>query len=203
MKTIAVDIDDTLSASAPALIEYSNKTWGMNLTTNQCSEHWGAMWQVDHEEQKRRSDIIESSRIQATLRHDEHAFHVLNELKKDYRLIILSARPEILHELSREWVTKNYNGVFEEIHFANLWDDRNNLHIAHLLTKADICEELGVDYLIDDQLKHCVGVSERGIASIIFGDYAWNASEALPSNVTRAHTWDEIRHYFTKIGVSA
>lgn len=38
MKTIAVDLDDVLSASVPGFVAYSNKRWGTTLTLDDYDE---------------------------------------------------------------------------------------------------------------------------------------------------------------------
>ena len=63
-------------------------------------------------------------------------------------------------------------------------------------TKAELCQKLGVDCLIDDQLKHCIGVAELGMEAILFGDYGWNQSEALPTGVRRVVSWKGVEEYF-------
>lgn len=203
MKTIAVDIDDTLAAYAEAVTEFSNVHWGMNLTIDEYSENWGAMWGVDPNEYRRRGDIVEASGIQATLRHDVDAVDVLRELKNNYRLIVVSSRPANLQQVSIEWINRHYPGIFEEIHFANMWNDRANIHLAYLATKAEICQELKIDYLIDDQPKHCIGVANVGIPTILYGDYPWNRDDELPETVARAHTWRDVHQHFSKIGSRA
>lgn len=203
MKTIAVDIDDTLAEFAPAVIEYSNRTWGMNLTIDNYSENWADMWNVTPEERKRRGDAVESSNIQATLRHDEDAVRVLRELKDNYRLVVVSSRPAHLQQVSIEWIGRHYPGIFDGIHFADMWNNRANIHLAHLATKAEICQELGVDYLIDDQPKHCIGVASVGIPTILFGDYPWNRHDMIPETVVRAYTWRDVHRHFAMVGAAA
>lgn len=203
MKTIAVDIDDTLANFAQAFAELSNELWGMNLTADDYCENWASIWQVDSVERKRRGDIVEQSGIQAILAHDQDAARVLAELKRDYRLIVISSRPKHLQQVSIEWVNRYYPDIFDDIQFADMWNDRTRLHLAHVETKATICNQLQVDYLIDDQAKHCVAVADTGIKAILFGDYTWNRGINLPDGVVRAHTWDDVHQYFAKIGSRA
>lgn len=43
MKTIAVDLDDVLSASVPGFVAYSNKRWGTTLTLDDYDEDCAAI----------------------------------------------------------------------------------------------------------------------------------------------------------------
>ena len=63
-------------------------------------------------------------------------------------------------------------------------------------TKADIVKQIGADYLIDDQPKHCFAAAEAGITSLLFGDYRWNRNVKLPEGVVKVRTWHEVLEYF-------
>lgn len=63
-------------------------------------------------------------------------------------------------------------------------------------TKAQMCKDLGVAYLIDDQSRHCLGASEIGVTALLFGDYAWNHVEKMPDNVQQVRDWNAVIQYF-------
>jgi uncharacterized HAD superfamily protein len=140
--TIAIDIDDVLADNAKEFIEFSNRRWGTSLMAEDYDEHWGKLWQVDHEEVERRANEYDDSGVLSTY---------------------------------------NY------IHFSGIWDDINDY--SHSLTKGEISRELGVDFIIDDQLKHCLGAATLGIQAILFGNYTWNQTDRLPKNVERIDNW--------------
>ena len=66
------------------------------------------------------------------------------------------------------------------------------------MTKAEICAEIGADYLVDDQPKHCLAAAKAGIKTILFGDYKWNRDTKLMPNMVRAKNWQEVLEYFTR-----
>jgi hypothetical protein len=55
-----------------------------------------------------------------------------------------------------------------------------------------------VNYLIDDQIKHCIGASGVGVKSLLYGDYPWNRDVNLPKSVERVSSWKEVEDYFER-----
>ncbi|MGH7240930.1 MAG: hypothetical protein ACREGB_01390, partial [Candidatus Saccharimonadales bacterium] len=84
------------------------------------------------------------------------------------------------------------------IHLTGFYDN-GNLAGVHR-TKDQLLTELGADYLIDDQPKHCFAAAAAGITSVLYGDYAWSRGVGtLPEGVVRAANWSEVQEYFDGI----
>lgn len=190
--TIAVDIDDTLAKGADEVIKYSNEKWNLGLEISDYSEDWSAMWGVDHDEVFRRASEYFKSGSLLKYQILPNSKDILKKLSNNYRLIILSARNDICRPDTILWIKRYFGDIFKEgdLFFADIWNDVNEQSIYH--TKSQICKNLQVDLLIDDQLKHCIGASEVGIKSILFGDYNWNKADNLPDNIRRANNWLEV-----------
>ena len=151
---IAVDIDDVLAFHAKAMVAYSNKTYGTNLTIDDYSEHWSNMWQLDHAQTRVRADEYHQTDDMLHYDHHQDAKDVLSNLAHAYRLIIVTARRTDVVGITEQWVKRYFGDIFEAIHHAGIWDKKIS-DGSYTATKADLCVSLGVDYLIDDQSKHC------------------------------------------------
>lgn len=195
--TIAVDIDDVLAANAEAFVKFSNERWGTTLNPDDYSEHWAEMWKIDYDEESKRRDVIIREKIFTKHEFFDEAKPALEILKKKYRLVIVSSRGPRIRSETIEWINKSFPGVFDEIHFAKIWD-ATDVHTLEKLkiTKAEILKQIGANYLIDDQPKHCVAAAEAGVKSIIFGDYMWNRDVKMTKNMVRAKNWQEVLEYF-------
>lgn len=193
-QTIAVDIDDVLADNAAGFVAFSNSKWGTRLSVDDYDEHWAKLWRVDHEETARRADLFHVSGVVKKYQKNTDALDVLLNLHKSFRLVIITSRRLSLKEDTYEWINLHFPNIFEEIHFAGIWDviDEGSVHA----TKADIALEIGADYLIDDQIKHCSAAASVGIESILFGDYTWNYTDTLPKGVYRAASWQKVEDYF-------
>ncbi len=189
---VAVDIDDVLAPSAEVLVAYSNRRWGTNLTVEDYNEHWGEMWQVDHQEtEKRAVEWHESGEIGKYLPH-EAARDILRELSRYYDFKIITSRRTMIASETLHWLRQHYEGIFSEVRFTGFHGTQD----GHTLTKAELCVELGASYIIDDQLKHCLGAAKEGITALLFGDYAWNRiNDQLPHNVVRVHDWQTVKEF--------
>jgi 5'(3')-deoxyribonucleotidase len=122
---------------------------------------------------------------------------VLQELKKDYRLVILTSRREMVKDETLAWLNDVFADVFSEVHFTGFWDTVSE--DRYFLTKGELAKQIGADYLIDDQPKHCFAAAEAGVASILFGDYAHSRALELPEGVTRCKDWAAVQEYFESL----
>ncbi len=194
---IGVDLDDVLAANAEGFVAFSNQQWGTNLTINDYDEHWMEVWGVDLEETLLRAQYYHDMEVPAAFKHDTKADRVLRHLAKRYELKIVTSRRKVLEKITHDWLDKHYKGVFDKgsVHFAGIWDGKVDHSSIHK-TKADVVQALGIDYLIDDQLKHCQAVADRGKQAVLFGDYTWNQASQLPSGVVRCKNWQAVRKFF-------
>jgi len=199
-KTIAVDVDDVLAANAAGFVKFSNQRWGTNLKPEDYHEHWAEMWGVDHEEMlERRGEIIKAKLFMSYDFHDD-AKAALARLSKNYKLVILTSRTSDVSEDTVEWIKSYFGDLFSEMHFAGIWEklNRNEAKVEDVIkvTKGEIAKQIGADYLIDDQPKHCLAAAEAGIKAILFGDYKWNRDTELVPNMVRAKNWQAVLEYF-------
>jgi uncharacterized HAD superfamily protein len=192
--TIAIDIDDVLAAHAEGMVAFSNKKWGTNLAVEDYDEHWAQMWQTDAEETERRAQIFHEAGIVSDYQHHTQAIPVLMKLKETHRLIVITSRRRMIEYETRVWIDKYFTDAFDELHFAGFWD--NPTTGTHMLTKAQLAKDLRADFLIDDQLKHCIAAADIGIPALLFGNYNWNKTSQLPENVVRVADWQQVAEYF-------
>ena len=193
-KVIAVDIDDVLVAEAEAIVRYSNEHWGHSLTVDDYNEHWQDMWGVDYDELLRRAEILHMPGVKTRYPLIDGALEAIGKLAERYQLVALTSRRGVLRDETVEWIHKTFAGIFDEVHFTGFWDD--DTPGGHLLTKGQMAKELNVDYLIDDQPKHCASAANHGVVAILFGSYKQGADIVLPSDVVRCRNWRQVLEYF-------
>ncbi len=198
---IAVDIDEVLAAFAESFADFSNKKWETNLKPENWTEHWAQIWKVDFEETSKRAEIIYKSNVFTRAEHLPTAKEVLRALSKKYKLVIVTSRHRAVSKDTIDWVETHFSNLFKEIHFSGIYDDIEKHPLDRLkATKAEVCKQIGADYLIDDTPKHCIAAAEAGITSLLFGDYKWNRDVRLRSRIVRAKNWAEVLEYFNAKG---
>lgn len=191
---IAVDIDDVLARNAQGFTVYSNETWGTQLEPEDYYENWTELWGVSYEMAEARADKVHASGIFARYEPLSEAIPVLKKLKTTHNLIVVTSRRATIKDETEEWVESHFPGIFTAIHFAGIWDTEHDIEYKARQTKTSLCQILGVDYLIDDQVKHCQAFSNIGGQPILFGDYAWNRDGV--QGVRRAINWAEVGRFF-------
>jgi len=191
---IAVDIDDVLAAEAAFIVAYSNKRWGHALAVTDYQEFWEAMWDVDHEEAERRAVELHQPGIEGSYEPIQGARDALARLHQKFELVTVTSRRELVRSETLDWLKKHLGDVFSRVLFSGIWD--GGKRGAHKLTKTEILQSIGAQFLIDDQLKHCLSAAEAGINAVLFGDYPWNQSDSLAVRVARCSDWKAVLDYF-------
>lgn len=113
------------------------------------------------------------------------AIEVINELAKQHTLHIVTGRSDFLSIATERMLEIHFPSVFSSIEFTNFFSKTPR-------SKANVCQDLGVDLLIDDHLHHATVVAECGVEVYLFGDYPWNQANTLPDNITRVKDWHEV-----------
>ena len=114
------------------------------------------------------------------------AREVLDELKKNNDLYVITARSENIRKDTEEWIEKYYPNIFSKVYLTNHYA-LNGTETS----KKKVCDSLDVDIFIEDNIKYaeeCVGPNRK----IYLLDYPWNQSDKLPQNIIRVHSWKEI-----------
>lgn len=163
-------------------------------------EEWAVVWGVNLDEAVRRSIEFHASGIVGEYEPYESAMPILRCLTNRFKLVAVTSRREILRPETDAWMSRHFPGIFQDLHYAGIWDrqlTQTNVQEILAYTKAALCSDLGVEYLIDDQPKHCISAAKDGVKTILFGDYKWNRFEhRLPEGIVQASSWAEVGEYF-------
>lgn len=197
-ETIAVDVDEVLADQAGAFVQWSNQKWGTHLTVADYHEHWAEIWGVDHHEVEKRYIDYNQDGVPARLPAHEPAKEVLQKLSQNFKLVVLTSRWQMLSSDTKQWIERHYQNIFNEVHHSKIWDSGPSTGNEVHRTKAQAFAEIGADYLIDDQLKHCQAVGALGKTALLFGDYPWNQADILPEGVIRTPNWPSVDRYFSE-----
>lgn len=186
IKTIAIDCDDVIVATAPAILRYYNQTYGTNIALPDFYSTDPGVWGVkEYAEAIRRVEAYLKSEEYQNLAPFEDAIEILRKLRQKYELHIITARANFLAEATKRMLAQYFPDIFSTVEFTNHFGKAAR-------TKAQVCQELGADVLIEDSLHHAQAVASCGIDVLLFGDYPWNQASNLPANITRVRDWKEV-----------
>ncbi|MGV9002015.1 MAG: 5' nucleotidase, NT5C type [Candidatus Saccharimonadaceae bacterium] len=198
---ISVDIDDVLAHSAQAFVDFANTTRGSQLTVDDYEDNWLHVLGLDPIAGMPELGRFADAYHETIINHRSiEAYDALVRLKQKYDLIIVTARRSSTKGDTLAWVQREFPGIFlqDKIFFAGMFDIITEN--SHHMTKGQLLKDLGADYHIDDQPKHCIGALEQGIQPLLFGDYSWNRSVEVPEGMVRVHDWRGVLEYFNGIG---
>lgn len=187
---IAVDIDDVLVDHYEAVLAFHNARYGTTHTLEDyVTDHWSRVWGTDQAETNRRAEEFAALGV-AGRAIKAGALQGIQELHKRYDLAIITVRRKVNVEPTLKWLDDKFPGVFKEVRFVPIWEE------ADAPSKAEICQQIGASYLIDDSLKHCELAAAAGIQAVLFGSFPWNQATTLPAGVTRCKDWPAVTEYF-------
>jgi uncharacterized HAD superfamily protein len=184
---IAIDCDDVLVPTAPMILAHYNSTYGTAIALKDFYSNELSVWGVE-------DGTIARDRVDAYLETEEYqnatpfieAIDAIHTLGEYHELHLVTGRTDILTTATEKMLTEHFPGLFTSLEFTNFFGEKAR-------SKAEVCLQLGADYLIEDHLHHAKVVAECGTNVLLFGTYPWNQTdEPLPSNIRRVQNWQEV-----------
>jgi uncharacterized HAD superfamily protein len=189
---IAVDIDDVLVPHVEDLISWHNKEYGTKMDLvhyhSKNPKDWGS---ETIEEAIKRVQRFFTTREFLEAQPINEAAEVLKKLSENFRLIVITARDNIIEDATRSWLDKHFPEIFHETHFTARFNLGNQNR-----SKSAVALAADAKFLIDDTLENALGAAAEGIEVLLFGNYPWNQMEKLPKGMVRVKDWQEVLEYF-------
>lgn len=195
-KTIAVDIDDTIAESLEAFRKKANEHAGSSLGVEDYkieADYWGYYEKVW--EQHGIADLVNATKVYEDLHTDQSLVPLLpgaqfavSELMKKYKIILITARDPKWEDATKSWLQDQFGDRAPELYFSQAHRDTASK------TKGQICKDVGAEWLIDDNVEHCLGAVQEGVTPLLFGSYGWQYK--APNHLTRCHDWQAVLEYF-------
>ena len=196
---VAVDVDEVLGHFVPQLNKYVADVYGERYEV--C--HYGVydfkhIWGVDQDESNRRGHAFFESRHFVEIPAVDGALSTLQRVQGCCNLEVVTSRQHVIEDDTRQWLGAHFSGVFDDVHFGN--------HFAMNGTsrkKSEICDAIGADVLIDDNLAYAADCAQAGMRVLLFdfrGEYPWSKpTQPLHSNVSVVHSWQEVEMALVKL----
>lgn len=191
-KVIWVDLDEVLAELLDLILEYNNyKIWNYSLNKNDIKYYY--IHKMDNldislEEaiswfRKPMLEDINNFEIKPTV----WSFEKLKEFKnKWYKLLVITARiEEIFWDYTKKWIGKYFPETFDDIIFANHFHEKHK-------DKSEICNDLWVNYMIEDNFDYALDVANAWIKTYLL-EKPWN-SHILDKheNIVRFNSWPDL-----------
>lgn len=193
-RIIGIDLDDVLMDFCGPICAFHNSISGTSFTRDDLwSYNLDESWKCSEEESRKRVfDYYHSDNHKRAL-PVSGAVSAIENLSKNNTLVIVTARPDVVSELTCAWINTHFPKRFTSIHFANYYHG----DATRKRKKSDVCKELGVDLFIEDSLENALSIAENGTPVLLL-DSPWNKKKDLPESITRVYSWSEIETKLAK-----
>lgn len=186
-RKIGFDLDDVLLNFSDALRFHLNKLLEKNFErSDMVSFRIENVYGITGEEMRKLIGDFYSHTDHINAKPIHGAVEAISALSENNNLYIITAKPDHLQDMTLEWVNKYFPNIFQEIHFANHFNDSKKKRM-----KSEICKEIGLEIFVDDALDNSTELSKNGI-KVLMPDRPWNQANDLPELVTRVYSWEEI-----------
>jgi 5'(3')-deoxyribonucleotidase len=193
-KTIAIDIDDTIAGSTEALRLRVNEKKRVNIPQTGYQipgEYWGyyeRVWTLHGVEANIDEFHAEMVEDQSHIPLLPGALFAVKNLAEKYDIIFITARHNAWEAATRKWFEQNLPSINHlQLYFTN--DHTDTLG----KTKGQLCVQLGVSLLIDDNVEHCRSALEENVKAILYGEYGWHLK--MPPQLVRCKDWPSVLEY--------
>ncbi len=196
-KIIAVDNDDVIFECVEAIFKYHNAVYKTNfLVKDQLVYGLRQTFGCDEEEEtKRIFDFFESDYF-SQMKPFPGALSALKKLKKDFKLVVVTARPTVIRQKTVDAIQHHFPDIFESVYLTNGFSKEGTKK-----TKSEVCKELGVSLLIDDSYDNAQECKKAGLEVILF-QRPWNQhltkKELTKQGIIPAKNWPEVVQVINK-----
>ena len=160
---IGIDIDDTIAATTDIIDfyakEYTENVLNRKFEINRVNTYdpmWAKLVYGWTKEEDKRFWNLYYENVMENVKPKENAVKIINELSKQNKIIIVTARWEKntnAREITKKWLQKN------NIHYHKLY--------LNYQDKKELINEIKIDILIDDSVKNCKDMENLGVKTFI------------------------------------
>ncbi len=180
---IGIDLDEVTINFMDSLNKfYHKKTGKLYKKEHYKSYNWWELWGCTREEAIAVEHEFVTSKNYEEMEPIENAIESINKLVDKNELFIITSRPEKNKEKTLKWINKHLNRIKAEIIFSG------DFH-GGAKTKVEICKDLQIDIILEDNKDYALACAGAGIKVILF-DKPWN-QKVMHKNITRVKSWEE------------
>ena len=184
---IAVDIDEVLADSLSSYLNYFNNSFGTSIRKEDFVVG-KTFWEV--------LGVAEEKRDEIRAHYDKHPLSKdwilipgsqkgIKKLAENNELVVISNRMPPRFDATKQWLERNFDGVFKETYFTEADRDGETKP-----AKAEICERVGALMLLEDSPEEALECVRRGIGVVLFDTYL-NQGLGTNKRIARVKNWDE------------
>jgi len=197
---IGIDIDDVVVEFVRGFCEFlsniENNSFKIEKTAfvfeNAYTYDLGKLMGISKEEENKLINDFNKSENFSNLDFLPGAKENISSLENgDNKIFFITSRPLSVEKQTRDFFKKNFPKNNFELYFSGeKW--------GKLKSKGEICSELGVEVMIEDNAYFALDCAKKGIKTFLL-DKPWNQDYEKHENIIRVKDWEEIMNHLNKL----
>jgi len=183
-RKIGIDLDDVVFEFVKDLLkEYENEFGKKILFEDVFSYNFPDLWHLNEKETLDFFGKILTKEFNENLSLCTSVKEIIFNLSKTHQIYFITART--FQEGTLESLKKHFSEIpFELIFSSNFYANTKGK------SKGEICNELGIDFMVEDDRRNSENCANKGIKTILL-DKPWNQN-CEHENIIRVKDWKEI-----------
>jgi 5'(3')-deoxyribonucleotidase len=185
MKKIAIDVDEVLTPFLPGMMKWKRP----RALPKKFTYLYRDIYKISEQESQKMVHQFYESPEFMKLEPIKDSQKVLKLLKQSNKLYVVTGRQNSVRTKTEDWIEKWYPGIFEDVILTNSYTPQEVL-------KSDVCRNLNIGLLIDDNFATCTECMSLGVNAVNFiGDptYPW-CFESDISKKSWEDVWMSLKH---------
>lgn len=181
---IGIDIDEVIVEFLDSLLEFYNEKYNKDLRKEDFSDYFinNIIGGTQENLEKELDDFgypVEKIKLV------DGAIDAIKKLSRDHDLFILTARhPRFKHQ-TETFLNKHFGDIFNEILYTG------EVFKEFGITKADLCNEKKIEFMIDDNSIFAREIAEKGVKVFLL-DKPWNQNYETHDNIFKVNHWEDV-----------
>jgi uncharacterized HAD superfamily protein len=181
---IGIDLDEVVMELIKPFLDFYNKKYKKNHSF----EDW-----ISYDFLRDIGEISESSDVfteffttdfYSNAKLIEGAEQAIKEIGKNHDIFFITSRSKKISKQTEEHLKEFFPELsFTLIHSGDVFGEAK--------TKAEICNDLGICFYLEDNPDFCLNCAENNINVFVF-DRPWNKNIKDHQNITRVFSWEDI-----------
>lgn len=182
---IAVDIDEVIASFLEGFLKVYNKKYNTDTSVDEMSSY--KFWEclpITEEETNSICDEFYASEHFESVGLVKMAVESIKKLSANHEIIFVTSRPVSVKGKTENFIKKHFPNIPVKIFFSSDY-------YGGELTKSQICDDQGVDFLVEDNKYYAFDCAKNGTCVFLL-DKPWNKNHEEHTNLVKVNNWDEI-----------
>lgn len=191
---VGVDIDEVIFQFHATFHKWAMVAKGVTIDASELDHNTGdyaLIYGVSNDDMQRWFGEFYTSEAFRLMPLVEGTHIYLPRLSQLVDIVCITARTHLLEEYTTECLKQLFPGCIKSIQYGNHYG------FGVRRTKAEMCQEVGAAYMVDDNVHYVQSCRDAGIEAILFGHYPWNVNGV--TGVRRIANWSELYYHFTVV----